>query len=168
MSVSRTPAGKGTVTPYVAARDAAAFLDFVARTFRTDPDRRVLNPDGTIGHAEVTIGDSVVMAFDADPAWPDMPSLLSVYVDDADEVVARAVEAGGTVITPVRTSRIVGDRGGRVRDPLGNIWWIQTHLEDVDEATVLERFRDPDELAVMRDAQRSFADEMTRRVARRG
>lgn len=52
--------------------------------------RRVANPDGTIGHAEIRVGDSVIMAFDARPEWPDMPSLLSVYVDDADTVVGRA------------------------------------------------------------------------------
>jgi uncharacterized glyoxalase superfamily protein PhnB len=124
---------------------------------------RVHNPDGTIGHAEVRIGDSVVMAFDARPEWPDTPSFLSVYVADADEVVARAVRAGATVITEVVTSGIVGDRGGRIKDPVGNIWWIQTHLEDVDEATMLERFGDPAELAVMRRLQQSLDEEMAHR-----
>jgi PhnB protein len=165
MSAARIPAGKGAVTPYVAAKGAAQFLDFVERTFRTEPALRVLNEDGTIGHAEIVIGGSVVMAFDAAPSWPDMPSLLSVYVDAVDAVVGRAVEAGATVITPVETSGIVGDRGGRLRDPLGNIWWVQTHLEDVDEATMLERFADPAELAVMRRLQQSFADEMAHRSA---
>ena len=130
------PGGKSTVTPYVAAKGAAAFLDFVEQTFGTGTALRVLNQDGTIGHAEVTIGDSVVMVFDARPEWPDIPSLLSVYVDDADEVVARALDAGAVVVTEVTTSRIIGDRGGRIKDPVGNIWWIQTHLEDVDEATM--------------------------------
>jgi PhnB protein len=164
MSTTRIPTGKTTVTPYVCARGAAAFLAFVQQTFDTPEPLRVLNPDGTIGHAEVRIGDSVVMVFDARPSWPDLPSLLSVYVADADAVVARAVQAGATVVTEVATSGIVGDRGGRIRDPLGNIWWIQTHLEDVDEATALERLRDPAELAVMERLQRSFDDEMRRRV----
>ena len=122
---TRIPGGKSTVTPYVAAKGAAAFLEFVERTFGTDPALRVLNEDGTIGHSEVTIGDSVIMAFDAHPDWPDTPSFLSVYVDDVDEVVARAVAAGAVVITEVTTSRIVGDRGGRISDPVGNIWWIR-------------------------------------------
>jgi len=163
---TRIPGGKSTVTPYVAANGAAAFLEFVERTFDTAPAMRVLNEDGTIGHSEVTIGESVIMAFDARPDWPDTPSFLSVYVDDVDEVVARAVAAGAAVITEVTTSRIVGDRGGRISDPVGNIWWIQTHLEDVDEATMRELFADPDEAATMRRLQESFAVEMRRRAGR--
>ena len=111
----KIPQGKGTVTPYVAAKGAERFLAFVEATFRTEPAQKVFNPDGTIGHSEVTIGDSVVMAFDADPAWPDLPALLSVYVDDVDEVFARAQRNGATVVTGVFTSRIVGARGGRLR-----------------------------------------------------
>ncbi|GAA2846927.1 glyoxalase [Actinoplanes cyaneus] len=159
----RIPGGKSTVTPYVAVKGADRFLDFVEAVFATGKAGRVRNPDGTIGHAEIRIGESVIMAFDARPEWPETPSLLSVYVDDADAVVARAIEAGATLVTPVFTSGIVGDRGGRVKDPTGNIWWVQAHLEDVDEATALERFGDPAELAVMREAQRSFDEEMRRR-----
>jgi PhnB protein len=165
MPATTIPGGKATVTPYVAAKGAATFLDFVERVFTTTPGIRVLNPDGTIGHAEIRIGDSVIMAFDARPEWPDTPSFLSVYVDDVDAVVARAVAAGATVVTEVTTSRIVGDRGGRIKDPVGNIWWVQTHLEDVDEATVRERFGDPAEMAIMRGLQQSFDDEMASRSA---
>ncbi|MCM4080849.1 VOC family protein [Paractinoplanes hotanensis] len=154
------PNGKHTVTPYVAAKGAERFLAFVETAFTTEPARKVFNPDGTIGHSEVRVGDSTVMAFDADPRWPDMPALLSVYVDDVDAVFARAVEAGATVVTEVFTSRIVGDRGGRLCDPVGNIWWVQTHLAEPD----LSAFDDPAELAIMRTAQRSFADEMDRRA----
>jgi uncharacterized glyoxalase superfamily protein PhnB len=163
VTASNIPGGKATVTPYVAVKGAARFLDFVEYVFATDKAMRVHNPDGTIGHGEVRIGDSVVMAFDARPEWPDTPGFLSVYVADADEVVARAVRAGATVVTEVTTSMIIGDRGGRIKDPVGNIWWIQTHFEDVDEATMRERFGDPEELAIMRRLQQSFDEEMTRR-----
>jgi uncharacterized glyoxalase superfamily protein PhnB len=159
----RIPGGKSTVTVYVAAKGAARFLDFVEAVFTDDKAGRVLNPDGTIGHAEIRIGNSVIMAFDARPEWPDMPSLLSVYVDDADAVVAAAVAAGASVVTEVATSGIVGDRVGRIKDPVGNIWWVQTHLEDVDEATMLKRFADPVELDLMRRTQASFDEEMRRR-----
>lgn len=103
------------------------------------------------------------MAFDSRPEWPETPSFLSVYVDDSDAVVERALAAGATLITPVTTSGIVGERGGRVKDPLGNIWWVQTTLEQVDEATMLARFADPAELAVLRRVQDSFDQEMRRR-----
>lgn len=157
------PGGKSSVTPYVAAKGAAEFLDFVERAFDTDKAFRVYNEDETIGHAEVTIGNSVVMAFDAQPDWPDTPSLLSVYVDDVDEVFARALEAGASVVTELTTSRIVGDRGGRLKDPVGNIWWIQTHLYDVDAADLPGLFADPAEAATMRRLQDSFAAEMRTR-----
>lgn len=160
MTALSIPGGKSTVTPYVVVKGAARFLDFVEHTFATNAAVRVLNQDGTIGHAEVVIGESVVMAFDAKPYWPDTPSFLSVYVDDVDEVVVRAVGAGATIVTEITTSRIVGDRGGRIKDPVGNIWWIQTHLEDVDEATMRERFDDPAELATMQRLQQSLDDEM--------
>lgn len=163
MTSSKIPNGKSTVTPYVVVKDAARFLDFVHRTFDAAETGRVLNQDGTIGHAEVIIGDSVVMAFDAKPEWPDTPSFLSVYVDDVDDVVRRALDAGGAIITEVTTSRIVGDRGGRIKDPVGNIWWIQTHLEDVDGDTMRERFQDSDEVAIMQRLQQSFNDEMSHR-----
>jgi uncharacterized glyoxalase superfamily protein PhnB len=157
------PGGKSTVTPYVAAKGADRFLDFVEEVLTSEKAFRVRNPDGTVGHAEIRVGESVIMAFDSRPEWPETPSLLCVYVDDADEVVAHALKAGATLVTPVTTSGIIGDRGGRIKDPVGNIWWVQTHLEDVDEATMLERFGDPAELAVMREAQRSFDEEMRRR-----
>ncbi|TDU90002.1 putative glyoxalase superfamily protein PhnB [Kribbella voronezhensis] len=157
------PGGKGTVTPYVAVRGAADWLKFVERAFETKASFAVPNEDGTIGHAEITIGDSVVMAFDAQPDWPDLPSLLSVYVDDADAAVARAVEAGATVITPLITSKIVGDRGARIRDPFGNIWWIQAHLYDVNPADLPALFADPAEAAAMKQLQESFAAEMRSR-----
>ncbi|MEU4422233.1 VOC family protein [Actinoplanes sp. NPDC024001] len=160
----RIPGGKSTVTPYVAAKGAARFLDFVEEVFTTDRAMRVLNEDGTIGHAEIRIGNSVIMVFDSRPEWPDTPSLLCVYVEDADKVVARALDAGATLVTEVRTSGIVGDRGGRIKDPVGNIWWVQTHLEDVDEATMRQRFGDPAELETMRYAQESFDTEMRRRA----
>ncbi|MBB4695079.1 VOC family protein [Paractinoplanes abujensis] len=144
----------------MAAKGAERFLAFVETTFATAPAQRVFNPDGTIGHSEITIGNSVVMAFDAAPHWPDMPALLCVYVDDADATFARAIAAGAEVVTPIFTSRIVGDRAGRLRDPLGNLWWVQTHLAQPD----LGAFEDPEELRIMQEAQRSFADEMDRRA----
>ncbi|MEV5962781.1 VOC family protein [Kribbella sp. NPDC051952] len=166
MTTQQIPGGKSTVTPYVAVKGADRFLEFVEQTFELPSTFRVLNQDGTIGHAEITVGTSVLMVFDAAPEWPDTPSFLSVYVDDVDTVYARALAAGATVVTELMNSKITGDRGGRVKDPLGNIWWLQTHLEDVDPARLGELFADPDEAALMRHAQQTFADEMLSRVTR--
>ncbi|MEV6416317.1 VOC family protein [Kribbella sp. NPDC051718] len=161
--MTKNPGGKGTVTPYVAVRGAVEWLEFVERTFETEKSFVVLNDDGTVGHAEVTVGDSVLMTFDSKPDWPDTPSLLSVFVDDVDAVLARALEAGATVVTELTTSRIVGDRGCRIKDPQGNIWWLQTHLYDVDPATLPELFADPAEAAAMKVLQDSFDAEMRSR-----
>jgi PhnB protein len=151
---------KGTVTPYVAAKGADRFLDFVEAVFTGEKAARVRNADGTVGHAEIRIGDSIVMAFDSRPEWPPTPAFLSVYVKDSDAVVERALEAGATLVTEVTTSGIVGERGGRVKDPVGNIWWVQTKIEELDEATMLARFADPAELAIMHRVQESFDREM--------
>ena len=163
MTTTKNPGGKGTVTPYVSVLGAAAWLDFVEFTFQTEKAFRVPDQDGTIGHAEILVGDSVLMAFDAKPEWPATPSLLSVYVDDVDKVLARALEAGATVVTELTTSKIVGDRGCRIKDPQGIIWWLQTHLYDVDPATLPELFADPAEAAAMKLLQDSFDAEMRSR-----
>lgn len=83
-------------------------------------------------------------------------------MDDADK--GRGAGPGGraTLVTEVRTSRIIGDRGGRIKDPVGNVWWLQTHLEDVDADTMRQRFTDPAELEIMRYAQQSLDTEMRR------
>jgi len=147
---------KGTVTPYVAAKGADLFLDFVEAVFTTEKAARIRNPDGTVGHSEIRIGDSTVMAFDSRPGWPPTPAFLSVYVTDSDAVVNKALENGATLVTGVTTSRIVGERGGRVKDPTGNIWWVQTRVGDPD----LALFGDPAEGGIMRRAQESFDREM--------
>jgi PhnB protein len=103
----------------------------VKEAFGAQETARVHNEDGTIGHAEFRIGDSVVMAFDAKQGWPETPGFLRLYVEDGDAVYRRALEAGAGSVTEM-TDLFFGDRVGRVRDPLGNLWWIQTRLEDVD------------------------------------
>ena len=138
VAVKPVPEGYHTVTPYVVARGAARLLDFLGAAFGAQEYLRVPNPDGTIGHAEVRIGDSVVMVFDAEPDWPDTPATLRLYVDDADAVYARALAAGARSITDLADT-FYGDRGGRLVDPFGNIWWIQSHVEDVDPAEIAER-----------------------------
>ena len=86
--------------------------------------------DGRIGHAEVRIGDSVVMMFDASAEWPDTSAFLRLYVGDGDAVFQQALRAGATAVTEM-TEMSWGDRVGRVRDPFGNLWWIQTRIADL-------------------------------------
>lgn len=167
-TAATNPRRKQTVTPYVGVRGAARFLDFVRDAFGGDELGRVPNPDGTIGHAEIRVGDSVLMTFDSSERWPETPSFLSVYMDDVDAAVERALEAGATIVTEVTTSGIVGERGGRVKDPVGNVWWLQTHLEEVPVETMQQRFGDPEELAILRSRQQSLDNEMRARSKARG
>lgn len=157
------PAGKATVTPYIVAHGADVFLTFIEKAFDADVYLRVPNPDGSIGHAEAKIGSSVLMTFDASPDWPATPSFLSAYVDDMDATIDRAVTAGAAIVTDVMESAITGDRGGRLRDPIGNVWWVQTHQRDVSQSEMQTAFGDHNELTKIRSAQDSFDTEMRSR-----
>jgi hypothetical protein len=104
------------------------------------------------------------MIADSRKEWRDTPCFLSVYVDDADEVFAQALKAGATQVTDMTTFNILGDRTGRVRDPFGNIWWIQIHLRDVSPEETAELLQDPKEMAVMQKMQETFVQEMDKHL----
>jgi PhnB protein len=92
--VPSTPEGYHSVTPFVIVRGAAAFLDFMANAFDAKEIARVIVEDGSIGHAETRIGDSVVMAFDAKAGWPETPAFLRLYVEACESTYAQAQAAG--------------------------------------------------------------------------
>jgi PhnB protein len=147
-SVSAVPAGMQSVTPWIISRDTASLIDFLARAFDAEELGRVENPDGTIGHAEVRIGDTQVALFDARPDWVDTPAFLRLYVAESDRVFARAIEAGATAITEM-TELAFGDRIGRVRDPFGNLWWIMEHVADLTWEEMAERSAMPEFIRAM-------------------
>ncbi len=122
------PFGLGTVTPYLAVQNVARVLDFVedilGAEFRGEPRRR---EDGSVMHAEVTIGDSVLMLGEPRAQDESRPGMLYVYVEDCDETYRRALAAGATSIQDPRDFPH-GDRYGGVKDGGGNIWWLVTHL----------------------------------------
>jgi uncharacterized glyoxalase superfamily protein PhnB len=161
-TVRRVPVDYGSLTPYVIVTGAAQFLDFLREAFGAVERGRVYNEDGTIGHAEVWIGNRVLMMFDARDGWPDTPSFLTLYVDDCDAVHQQALNAGAATVTTLSTNAW-GDRGSRIRDPFGNIWWIQTHVEDVAEEEMVERMQQPEYVEGMRDAQETLDHELRRR-----
>jgi PhnB protein len=143
------PEGYATVTPWIISRDTARLLDFVKRAFDAQELGRVHLEDGTIGHAEFRIGDSIVMAFDAREDWPDTPAFLRLYVEDADAMHRQAVDAGAISVTAM-TELAFGDRVGRVRDPQGNLWWIQTRIEDLEPEEMARRAGEPQYVEAMR------------------
>ncbi len=163
-TVRPVPEDYGSVTPYVIVRGVAPFLDFLKDAFGAEERGRVANEDGTIGHAEVWIGNRVVMMFDAKEEWPDTPSFLTVYVEDCDAVHQRALKAGATEVTPLSTNAW-GDRGSRVRDPFGNVWWIQSHVEDVSEAEMGRRMGEQIYIDGMQVAQDTLDRELRGRAS---
>ncbi|MFD4878384.1 VOC family protein [Streptomyces sp. NPDC058420] len=163
---SAAPEGYTTVAPWVVTDDTGAFLDFVARAFGGAELGRVVTEDGLIGHGEIRVGDTVVLAFDRHADWPVMPSLLRVFVADADTTFSRAVEAGGQVVTALADDAF-GQRGGRIKDPFGNIWWVVSHVEDVSEADMWQRLQDPVYAGAMRVAQETLDAELSGRAGGR-
>lgn len=116
-----------------------------------------------IEHAEVQIGDSVLLLFDREPGWGSTATFLNLYVPDCDETHRRALAAGAAEVTPLSTNAW-GDRGSRLTDPFGNLWWVQTHVEDVTEADMVERMGRPEHIADLRVARVTLTQEMRGRA----
>ncbi len=136
------PDGYSSVTPWIIGHDTAGLMAWLSRAFAATEISRLEGEDGSIGHAEMRIGNAVVMMFDGKENWPATPAFLRLYVEDADATLAAALAAGGSLVTKV-THLAFGDRVGRVRDPFGNLWWIQQRVEEVTEEDLARRWTDP-------------------------
>ncbi|KQW05342.1 glyoxalase [Leifsonia sp. Root4] len=156
------PEGYTSVAPWVVTDDTGALLDFITAAFDGVELARVAVEDGTIGHGEIRVGDTVVLAFDRRPDWPVIPSLLRVYVPDADAAMAAAVAHGARIVTEAADSAW-GDRGGRIRDPFGNIWWVMSRAESVTPERAWQRMSEPKYAAAMRMAQETLDVELSGR-----
>jgi PhnB protein len=135
--VKEIPKGFHTVTPYLTVTDSARAIDFYKRAFRAEELLRVDGPDGKVSHAEIKIGDSIIMLSDEMPGFSRSPHSLGgtavnifLYVKDVDEVFNRAIGAGAKVAMPL-SDMFWGDRYGKVTDPFGHSWSLATHKEDV-------------------------------------
>lgn len=128
MSTPNRPAGHPTVSPYLICPRAADVIAFAERAFGAKLLRRFLTSDGDILHAEIRIDDSVVMIGGSGDAWPAIPTNLHIYVDDADAVYQRALDAGAVSVSAPEQREGDTDRRGGVRDPDGNTWWIASQV----------------------------------------
>jgi|SRR5262245_25101161 len=135
--VKPIPKGYHSVTPALNQADAAQTIDFCKKAFGAKETMRMPGPNGKVMHAELLIGDSIVMLNDAINE-PPQPAGLFLYVPDVDKAFAKAVKAGATVLMPVQ-DMFWGDRFGRVMDPAGNRWGIATHREDVPPKEMKKR-----------------------------
>jgi len=146
MGVKPIPEGYHTATPYLAVDDAAEALEYYKKAFGAKERGRMEAPDGKIGHAEIQIGDSLVMLSDPFPqATTRTPKELGgttasvfLYVEDVDAFVQKAIDAGATVTMEV-ADQFWGDRFGTITDPFGHSWSVATHIEDVPPEEMEER-----------------------------
>ncbi|HEX6476618.1 MAG TPA: VOC family protein [Acidimicrobiales bacterium] len=144
--VKAIPDGYPQVMPYLSIEGASAAIDFYGKVLGTTERMRMPGPDGKIGHAELQLGDAVIMLADT---FPDMgasspktlggsPVTLTVYVDDVDRVFDRAIKEGATSLRPVE-NQFYGDRMGAFEDPFGHRWNVGTHVEDVSPDEMAKR-----------------------------
>ena len=147
MAVKPIPEGYHTATPYLTVRGAAKAIDFYKKAFGAQELMRMPGPEGRIGHAEIRIGDSIIMLTDEAPdasssrapeSLGGTTSSVFLYVDNVDALVARAVEAGATVAVPLQ-DMFWGDRFGQLRDPFGHSWGVATHKEDLTPEEIARR-----------------------------
>lgn len=144
-STKPIPEGYHTATPYLIVRDAAKAIDFYQHAFGAQELLR-FEHNGKIGHAEIRIGDSVIMLADE---FPDMgtrgprslggtPVSIMLYVDDVDALFRQALAAGARTVRPVE-DKFYGDRSGSLEDPFGHSWHIATHKEDLSPEELRRR-----------------------------
>jgi uncharacterized glyoxalase superfamily protein PhnB len=146
MAVKPIPDGYHTLTPHIVVNDAAKALDFYKKAFGARERARMAGPGGKIMHAEMQIGDSIVMMNDE---FPDMgargplalggtPVTLTIYTENSDQLTQQAIGAGASVVMPL-ADMFWGDRYGIVKDPFGHQWAICTHKEDLSHEEVTRR-----------------------------
>jgi PhnB protein len=135
--VKPIPKGYGSVTPSLNVNDAKGLIKFCEKAFDAKTRSMMPGPQGKIMHAEILIGDSLVMLSDA-VQEPARPANLFLYVEKVDKTFAKAVKAGAKVLTPIEDT-FWGDRWGRVEDPLGNRWSIATRVEEVSPKKLKKR-----------------------------
>ncbi|HYD52428.1 MAG TPA: VOC family protein [Gemmatimonadaceae bacterium] len=136
--MSSTPEGFHTVTPAIIVRDANAAIGFYRRAFGAEEESRMTMPDGSVAHAEIRIGDSMIMLGEENPAWGTLsplstngnPGSLHLYVPDVDAAFQRALDEGATVRSPLEDA-FWGDRYGKVTDPFGHEWGLATRVREM-------------------------------------
>lgn len=130
MAVSPIREGFSTVTPYLLVEGVARLLTFLPTAFNAQVLARESRPDGAIMHAEVKIGNSMLMMGEAGGGFAPMPTSIYLYVADCDAAYKQALQAGATSVFEV-TDLPSGERYGGIKDPCGNIWWVATHVKDL-------------------------------------
>ncbi len=138
MSVKPIPDGYTTITPYLVVEDANKAIEFIEKIFDGQLLFKLQNEAEKITHAEIKIGNSMLMLAEASEEWKPTRSMLHLYVEDIDATYQKALEAGATTVKEPK-DEFYGDRAGCVQDNFGNFWGIATHIEDVSEEEMTRR-----------------------------
>ena len=140
MAVKPIPDGYHSVTPYLTVADAEAQIDFLKKAFGAEEKYRHSDEEGRVGHAEMRLGNSMVMIGQAREQWTPRQASFYLYVEDVDAVYKRAVAGGGKSLREP-TNEAYGDRVSGVEDSQGNQWWMGTHIEDVSPEEIQRRYK---------------------------
>lgn len=136
--VQAVPPQYGSLTPYLVVPRCSEAIEFYKHAFDATEVMRMPMPDGSVGHAELRIGDSILMLASGTEQWPQTSALTCLYVEDCDAVFHRAVSAGAEVVEPL-SDKFYGDRAGSVEDPFGQRWSLMTHKEDLSPEEIEKR-----------------------------
>jgi PhnB protein len=128
--VRTVPEGYHSINPFLIVEGAEKLIQFLKQTFDAKVEESVEGPDGSIAHAELSVGDSIIMMADATPKYGATSVHLYVYLENVDLTFKRALEAGASSVQEP-ADQFYGDRTAGVKDPTGNYWWIAQHVEDV-------------------------------------
>lgn len=145
-TVQPIPSGHHTVTPYLAIQNAVGALEFYKQAFGATEIYKLIMPDGRLGHAEILLGDSIIMLSDEFPEFGGKapqtlggsPVSIHLYVEDVDTFFKKALATGAKERKPVM-DQFYGDRSGQLEDPFGHLWWVATHKEDVSPTEIQKR-----------------------------
>ncbi len=141
MSIKPIPDGYHTITPYFVTKNSREFIEFLKKAFNAESVSMSESPDGKVMHAEIRIGDSMMMLSEASESYPAVNGLIYLYVNDTDAIYKQALEAGAeSLMEPA--DQFYGDRNAGVKDTFGNTWWIGTHIENVSEEEIGKRHKE--------------------------
>ena len=131
MKVPPTPKGYNTVNPFIITTDARKLISFIKEVFAAEERSEAFttDTDGLVLHAELTLGNSVILCVDSKKDWPVTPAFLQVYVEDVEQTLKKAQALGGKIIT--KPTDFYGDMFSRMLDPYGNLWWIYQHTTEM-------------------------------------
>ncbi len=135
------PQGFSTVTPFLMVENANKLLEFMKQALDAKEQYALRHDDGTLWHAQMKVGDAMIMVGDTMKQGPVMPAAIYLYVPDADAAYKKAIEAGAEKVSEP-DDQFYGDRVGGVKDAFGNMWWFSTHIENLAPAEMTKRAKE--------------------------